>query len=219
MKNIIKQNAAIAALIIALGTSLFAQSAKETAPAAAPSQPQTVNAQQAGVWTVGIDPAKNAVKLLSSDVEPVAVKLVGSGTGRKPFQTRISANVDTGSTANSAYLAIPAGKRLVIENISAIGRTAPGTRMQMQFFSYLDNGDGIDGNEIVFHRIALTDQGVFNGIATSSANHKVLIFADEQIGTSHYGLVLEVRTDLPAAGGITQGQITLSGYVEDLPTP
>jgi hypothetical protein len=46
----------------------------------------------------------------------------------------------------------------------------------------------------------------------------VLIFADEQIGTGHYGVSLEIRLDTPATGFV-QGQVTMSGYLEDLPTP
>jgi hypothetical protein len=158
------------------------------------------------------------VKVINTEAEPVNVKLVGNGQGRKPFQVRISANVPNGSIAEDSVLPIPAGKRMVIENISAIARTGAGIRMQIQLYSYLDNGDGVgDIQDLTFHRIALTDQGTYNGITTSSANHKVLIFADEQIGTSHYSVVLQVRTDQPAAGGTNQGQVTISGYLEDLP--
>jgi hypothetical protein len=207
------------ALILAATNLLNAQTTKESGNTLAPaSGTQTVNAQQAGTWTVGIDQAKNAVKLQSSDTEPVTVKLVGTGVGRKPFQFRMSVNVATGSIADSGTISIPAGKRLVIENMSAIARTGAGIRMQMHLFSYLDNGDGVgDLNDITFHRIALIDQGTYDGVNTASGNHKVLVFADEQIGTAHFGLTLQVRLDAPAAGGINQGQVTLSGYVEDLP--
>jgi hypothetical protein len=207
------------ALILAATNLLQAQTTKESGNGLAPtSNTQTVNAQQAGAWTVGIDQAKNAVKLQSSDTEPVTVKLVGTGVGRKPFQFRMLVNVATGSITESGTMSIPAGKRLVIENISAIARTGAGIRMQMQLFSYFDNGDGIgDVSDITFHRIAVIDQGTYDGVYTASGNHKVLVFADEQIGSAHFGLTLQVRLDAPAAGGINQGQVTLSGYVEDLP--
>ena len=209
------------ALILAASSLLNAQTAttRDGGQSAAPStNTQTVNAQQSGPWTVGVDPVRNGVKVLSTDSEPVTVKLVGTAAGRKPFQTRILANVTDGSTANTVHMNIPAGKRMVIENISAIGRTGPGIHMQIQLFSYLDNGDGVgDSNDITFHRIALIHQGVFNGITTSAANHKVLVFADEQIGTAHFTIALQVTLDAPATGGLNQGQVTLSGYLEDLP--
>ena len=220
MKNIYTAAKAVIlfALVLVLTNSLFAQSeVKKDSTVSASPGPQTVNAQQAGSWNVGIDPAKNAVKVSNSTAEPLAVKVVGSGSSRKPFQVRIAAGVPLGSIADTAHLPIPAGKRLVIENISAIARSPAGTRMTIQLYSYFDNGDGVgDSGDITFHRIALTDQGTFNGVATSSANHKTLIFADEQIGTAHFGVSLEVRLDALATGSAT-GQVTLSGYVEDLP--
>ncbi|HUR97005.1 MAG TPA: hypothetical protein VMZ26_02940 [Pyrinomonadaceae bacterium] len=211
-------------LVLLLTTSLFAQTGakKETLTNASPTaNTQTVNAQQAGAWTVGIDAAKNAVRVTNSDIDPVSVKIVTSGPGRKPFQARFSAGVDAGSNAGNAFLQIPAGKRLIIENISAIARTAPGTKMHMQLFSYFDNGDGVgDSEDITFHRIALTEQGTYAGVATSTANHPTLIFADEQIGAAHFTVALQVRMDTTAPAGTTnQGQVTLTGYLEDLPTP
>ena len=52
--------------------------------------------------------------------------------------------------------------------------------MEINFFTYLDNnGDGTGGiADTTLHRIALTDQGTFGGTAISSANHKVLVFAE-----------------------------------------
>ena len=181
------------ALVIAATSLASAQTAgKDPAQQAAPStNTQTVNAQQSGPWTVGIDASKNNVKVVTSDAEPITVKLLGAGAGRKPFQTRISANVPDGGSTASAQVNIPAGKRMIIENISAIGRSGPGIHMQMQLFSYFDNGDGVgDSSDITFHRIALINQGTFNGITTAAANHDVLIFADELIGNAHFAVTL-----------------------------
>ena len=90
--------------------------------------------------------------------------------------------------------------------------------MEMNFFSYLDNnGDGVgDVADITFHRIALTDQGTFDGVAIFSANHKVLVFADEQIGTSHFQVGVQARLN-GTTTGFAQAQVTFSGYIEDLP--
>jgi hypothetical protein len=139
---------------------------------------------------------------------------------RKAFQARIAVT-PLGTGFQSQILQIPAGKRLVIENVSAITRSPEGLRMEVNFFCYIDNnGDGVgDVADTTFHRIALTDQGVFNGTAIASANHKVLVFADEQIGTGHYGVVVQARlngtyTPGPAA---VQAQLTFSGYLEDIP--
>jgi len=137
---------------------------------------------------------------------------------RQPFQARLI--VGPASTGiQTAYLAIPAGKRLVIENISAVARTPEGVKMELNFYTYLDNdGDGVGGIEdIVFHRIALVDQGTFDGTAIASANHKVLVFADSRIGDISYGVTLQGRLNgTIGSPAFAQGQLTISGYLEDL---
>ena len=138
---------------------------------------------------------------------------------RQPFQARLIV-APTSTGMQSAYLAIPAGKRLVIENLSAVSRTPEGIKMEMNLSSYLDNdGDGVGGIEdIVFHRIALAEQGTFEGVAIASANHKVLIFGDSRIGDSAYGVTFQGRLNgTIGSGAFAQGQLTISGYLEDLP--
>jgi hypothetical protein len=210
-------------LVLLLHTSLSAQTdaKKETSTSVSPTvNTQTVNAQQSGSWTVGIDQTKNTVQLSNSQSNPLPVKLVDSGSSRKLFQTKLTAVIPAGGNVSSAFLQIPAGKRLVIENVSAVARSKPGSRMSIQLLSYFDDGDGVGDylNDLTFHRMALTDQGIFNGAATSTANHKTLIFADELIGITHFSVVIEVRIDAPSTESAS-GQVTLSGYVEDLPTP
>jgi hypothetical protein len=182
------------------------------------ANPQTVDARQSGVWTVGINPEKNVVRLPNSAADPLAVKVVENGAKRKAFQARAIV-APTGNGFQTALLSIPAGKRLIIENISAIARCPEGLRMEMNFYTYIDNnGDGVgDISDITFHRIALTDQGTFDGTSIFSANHDVLVFADEQIGTQHFGVAVQARLN-GSTTGFTQAQFTFTGYLEDLPT-
>lgn len=185
-----------------------------TANAAAP---QTVNALQSGPWVVGVDGAKNAVRVANTDAEAVPVKIISMSDGRKAFQARISV-APQGEGFSAAVMQIPAGKRLVIENISAVGRSPEGLKMEINFFTYIDNnGDGVgDISDIVFNRIALTEQGTFQGISLSAANHRVLVFADEQIGNGHFGVTVQARLNAGTTS-FAQAQVTFSGYVEDLP--
>lgn len=139
---------------------------------------------------------------------------------RTPFQARVIVT-PLGTGFQSSPLELPAGKRFVIENVSVITRSPEGMRMEVNFFSYIDrNGDNVgDIADITFHRIVLADQGVFDGIQLATANHDVLVFADEQIGPNHYQVVAQARLNaMPPANAFTQAQFTFSGYLEDLPS-
>jgi hypothetical protein len=206
-------------IVVAFTGGAIAQSIDkraEAGPATPNANGQIVDARQSGAWSVGIDPARNTVQLTSSTADPLPVQVIGSGSARQPFQSRVIVEPSGLGFATGA-LAIPAGKRLVIENISAIARHPAGIKMEINFFTYLDNGDGVgDISDLSFHRIALTDQGTFNGTAIDAANHKVLVFADEKIGTTHYQVVVQARLNASTTE-FAQGQVTFSGYIEDLP--
>lgn len=168
---------------------------------------KTVNARQDGDWNVGIS---------NTSSNPIPVQIVSNGGGRKAFQARVAVGPQ-GTGFQTAHLTIPAGKRLVIENVSAVARRPQGLQMEMQYFTYLDNGDGIgNSSDITFHRITLAEQGTFDGTAISTANHKVLVFADERIGTAQFSVGFQARLN-GTTTGFTNAQITFSGYLEDLP--
>lgn len=199
--------------IIALAFASFGQ--KNDANAA---QTQTVNAQQSGQWTVGIDPSKNTVQLNNTPQNPLSVK-VENAAKRTPFQKRVIV-VPTGNGFVNAILQIPAGKRLVIENLSVISRIPEGLKAEVNFFSYMDNdGNGVnDPEDLTFHRVPMIEQGVFDGTAISAFNQKMLVFADGNIGGVAQSLHAQARLNgaLPQ-NTFTQVQFTFSGYLEDLP--
>jgi hypothetical protein len=206
------------ALVFALANQAFGQITDDTKNTEAnktsnAANPKTVDAQQSGAWTVGIDPSKNTVQLANTPTNPLSVKVENAPT-RKPFQRRISV-APAGNGFSSAFLQIPAGKRLVIENVSVIARIPEGLRAEVNYFTYMDNGDGIA--DITFHRFALTEQGTFDGTQIFASSNKVLVFADQQIGTNQYGVTVQARLNA-ATTQFTQVQFTFSGYLEDLPT-
>ena len=139
---------------------------------------------------------------------------------RKAFQARVFVT-PLGTGFQAGLLQIPAGKRFIIENVSVITRCPEGLRMEVNFFCYIDtNGDNVgDIADITFHRIALTDQGVIDGTAIATANHKILVFADEQIGNGHYFVTAQARLSgpPPTSPATLQAQFTFSGYLEDIP--
>src|SRR5262245_36101132 len=193
------------ALVVLLNGLAFGQSgdSKDVARTTAPN--------------AAIDSTNNSVGIANSPSDPSVVKVVKDPAVKRPFQVRVTV-LPVGLGFSSQFLAIPAGKRFVIENVSALGRCPEGLRMEVNFFSYLDNnGDGVtDSEDLTFHRIVLTDQGTFDGTAISSANHKVLVFADGQIGPYPLGIHLQARLNGTATGS-AQAQVTFSGYLEDLP--
>ncbi|MDM7921246.1 MAG: hypothetical protein QUS14_03015 [Pyrinomonadaceae bacterium] len=160
-----------------------------------------------------------AVKVTNTDAEAVPVKIIPMADGRKAFQARVIVQ-PTANGFSSALLQIPAGKRLIIENVSVITRSPEGMYMETNYNTYIDNNnDGVgDIADITFHRVVLADQGAIDGVQMATANHKVLVFADEQIGTGHFGVQVQARLNgaLPT-GGFAQAQYTFSGWVEDIP--
>jgi len=210
----------IIGLVVLLSINSIAQasnpftSTREKTQATSPAAGNPGELDLHGGTSIVVDSTKSSVRQLNSSPESVSPKAVKEPE-RKPFQVRIFAS-PTGTGTESQSLPIPAGKRLVIENVSAVAKCPEGLRMEINFFCYLDNGDGVgDFGDITFHRIALTDQGTFNGTATSTANHRVLVFADEVIGTAHFGLGISARLT-GTATGFVQAQVTFSGYLEDL---
>ena len=227
MKRRVIDTAAKTAMLFSLffiaAGSVFAQSTgstKDIATNAAPNtNTQTVNAQQAGSWNVGIDPARNTVQLANSEANPLPVKIVQNGPTRKPFQRRVIVTIPASYGVGSTSLPIPAGKRMIIENVSAVARYPEGLDPFMLFLVYFDDGNGVlDAPDIAYHRIALVEQSLLNGVMTSTANHKVLVFADAQYGNASN---LAVTVSFGVTGYVSQAttaELTITGYLEDLPT-
>ena len=209
--------------MISASSAIFGQTARADQKAdnkANAANPQTVDARQSGEWTVGINPVKNTVQLVNTSTDPLPVKVMKDGS-RKPFQRRIIVT-PLGNGFQTEFMEVPAGKRLVIENVSVIVRCPVGMRMETNYFTYFDNGDGQGGiAAITFHRVPLIDQGVFDSTQIYTANDKTLVFAEEQIGSQHYQVGVQARLNaMPPTGNFTiQAQFTFSGYLEDLQAP
>jgi hypothetical protein len=205
-------NAAILfTLVLLLNTSSFAQAdaKKDTSANASPTtNTQTVNAQQIGSWTVGIDGLRNGVQVVNSVENPVPVTVVG-GPFRQPFQKTISLSIFAGgpSSSTETSYAVPDGKRFVIENISASAEIPAGESVQIMFLTNTDNT--VAGNS-AYHMIALTPQGTFGSSTVLMANHKTLVFGAGRIW-------LRARPTWLAGTGYAS--LALSGYLENLPTP
>jgi hypothetical protein len=170
--------------------------------------------------TVGIDPAKNTVRLPNTPADPLAVKLAGE-PARRPFQMGVNVAIQPGATSSFARLPIPAATRLVIEDVSAVTSQPQGQPLFLKFTTAVDDALAVgDENAFEDHSLVLSAQGVFNGSERSTAHERTMIFADESVQTTSGTLSgLEIRVELARGGsiGTASVRITFSGYIEDLP--
>jgi hypothetical protein len=132
---------------------------------------------------------------------------------RTPFQKQVTLNPN-GLGLNVVAMQIPAGKRLVIENVAVVVRCPESQRMEVNFSTYTSNGAG--GAKMTIHNLALQKQGSFRESAMFTASQRGLIFADEKIGNEHFSVGVAARLSALTAA-TAQAQFTFTGYLEDLP--
>ena len=203
------------ALILSLASLGFGQNSRDV------NVVNTPDVKVVNIPTVGIDPTKNTVKVATTQSDPLAVKVVG-GAVRRPFQAGVNLDSPAGANAGFARLTIPSGKRLVIENVSAVTFGPQGQGMLINFQTAMQDivGDTDAGGPFENHDLVLTSQGIFNGLERRTASQKVLVFADESIQTSNGpagGIDVTVNLSRGGSNGSAGARVTFSGYVEDLP--
>ena len=189
------------------------------AGALSPASPSS-NVNVINTPTVGIDPAKNTVQVANSASGPLAVAITNTPV-RRPFQARVSLTIPDGANADSERLNIPVGKRLVIENVSALTFGPQGLGHLLNFTTSVQDtvGDNSTGG-FENHDIVLTTQGLFNGLERLAANQNLLAFADESVQTPNgplSGLDVIVNFSRGSLTGTSGVRVTITGYVEDVP--
>jgi hypothetical protein len=169
---------------------------------------------------VGIDPTKNTVRLTNTESDPLAVTVVG-GAARRPFQARVNLQIPAGANFDSATLAIPAGKRLVIEDVSALTFQPQGQGLLINFNTSVEDSVGSNNTGgFENHDVVLVSQGIFNELERSASHQTMLVFADESVETPVgvlHGLGVVVSLSRGTLTGSAGARVTFSGYVEDLP--
>jgi hypothetical protein len=90
----------------------------------------TVKAQQSGAWNVGIT-GTPTVEVGNNSANPVLVRDVDRPTAQ-PFQYEATVTLEEGQSGQNTAILVPAGKLLVIENVSVWG-TAPSDQRIQQF--------------------------------------------------------------------------------------
>src|SRR5258705_4017509 len=184
----------------------------------------TVQTQQNGIWNVGIngtpvvgldagnntvkfDAVNNTVKIDSAS--PLPMRDV-ENPARQPFQADVPS---AGEFPDGMFVTlpmittIPAGKRLVIEQVSVLGAMIKGQRMVTTGL-HINNG----GNNVQ-HFLAITPQGS-GGCCRDVfvASQQVRLYADP--GTIVYGFASrDVNTGFANAAV----SFSISGYLVDVP--
>jgi hypothetical protein len=148
--------------------------------------------QVAAGSNITITPMGNTLTIASTIQDPA----------RSAFQARISLHWDMGDFEESGQIAVPAGKRLVIEYITV--RTVPGFNAAVNLLELTTTVNSVT----VTHNIHSIMGGSTSGV---SAEHKqVRIYADG--GTN---VVFFARRD--TAPGSGDAALTISGYLVDIP--
>jgi hypothetical protein len=153
---------------------------------------------------------------LFSIVILAATNVAYGQTSRRPFQMSVNLELRPDVNANLARLPIPAGKRFVIEDVSAVTFQPAGQRLLLDFTTPADDGCSFED----VHNVVLISQGIFGGSEWSTAHERVMIFADESVQTnpgpqSGLDLIVTVwRSGMIGSAGV---RVTFSGYIEDLP--
>ena len=158
----------------------------------------TVQAQQSGNWTVGItgtptfnvgNTAANAV--LTRDVDNPA---------RHPFQFFATFSKSGGNFQTDNQLVAPAGKRLVIETVTAQAFVPTGQRLLAQ----ISIASG--GGTFAQHNLVLASQGGFDLLDYFAATEAVRLYADQ-------GSLVQFRlTRSSNDSNLWGGSYSVSGY-------
>jgi hypothetical protein len=168
--------------------------------------------------TEAVGPPK-PVLVINSPSEPVPVTgMVNVGNlgnsplpvrdvdnGRQPFQETTTISLVGDSGHSTTIFTVPAGKRFIIETVSAHAELAPvDTPHRIEVITQL-------GNKTVFHRILVSRQGMdLNGQNVFVGTHYIRAYADP-------GTDVEFEFSHSNAANNASASITISGYFIDLP--
>jgi hypothetical protein len=126
-----------------------------------------------------------------------------AAVGQAPFQAQVIAAFQAGSTSASAAIPVPDGKRLVIENVSALASLNNGTALTYASIVTLDQGGGTQAE----HYLVMHPQGSVPDVADYfTANDDLRAYAVGSIGINAF------RTD---SAGLGQVNVTVTGFLVD----
>ncbi len=205
-----KRVARMVIVLVGLGACAMGVTMLGTAPAYTQQGPPgldvnvvntpTVNAQQSGLWNVGIN---GSVNIGNPAASPVPVRDVDN-PARQPFQWPFVWSVAPGSFDEfSPFVTVPAGKRLVIETISvqATADVVSHIRIRIQ-----TTADG----QLSGHFIDVANRGGAAGLTNFHGTHAVRIYADP-------GSSVRFGAGRNDSSGFVSVEAAISGYFVDVP--
>jgi hypothetical protein len=165
----------------------------------------TPNVNLAAGAQVGINPSANTVRLTNTLTSPLPVRDVDFG--RQPFQDSASDTQQPGTNASTITIAtVPAGKRLVIEFLSALAQMPAGQSLvgcQINTIAPPFGG--------VTHELLINEQPAFvNGDALWRASQHLRLYADP-------GSSVRMLVTRDSSAGQALFLATVSGYLVDVP--
>jgi hypothetical protein len=166
-----------------------------------------VLAQQSGPWSVGIDSSANAVKIDTTN--PLPVRDVDN-PARQPFVFFMAAALNHwfGTAPNiDLQFSVPAGKRLVIEQISIEADLTPTASQELR--GAVRTSVGGSFYDYAFVGTDSGQDGIFEDFIASS---QMKSYADP--GTAVQ--IFVTRNDT-SGGSADKAEVNLSGYLIDMP--
>ncbi len=198
------KNYAIAVLVVVIAVQALAFTGAGTSLAKTAQDVFVTNTAKSPVpiaGSVGLDPAKNTVRVASSAATPVWVR--DANNALQPFHQNATVTLDPSQLGGAVTFTVPAGKRLVIEFASMEVVLAQG-RVALAGLTTVVNG--VNGS----HWLNFTSAGPAGGFPISYiASQEVRIYADP--GTQ---VLFNFLDDI---GGDGVMHASISGYLVDVP--
>jgi len=194
-------HAGAAVILIGLMAS-YPVSAEKNPQAVTVINTPTVSVQQSGKWIVGLNDTPTVKVSASSatlQMRPCADSLV-------PYVKTISFNIDSGTTQNNVSVAIPEGKRLVIDYVSARAQGPAGQKFIAQLQTNVARTESPRG----IYWLVFFPQGTFSTIDVYTASQPMHVFAEP--GTPPLMFVV-TRTRVTGTAFV---EATISGHLTNL---
>jgi hypothetical protein len=211
-KNGVKKSHAVACILLTgivcvtnatprLGIGDKGSSSNASPTNASTSNTTTINLQQSGKWIIGLSDTptvklSNQGRMLQGMPSDSAV----------PFLKTISFNIETGTSQNNVTIAIPEGKRLVIEQVSARAQGPAGQKFIAQIQTNMTKTESPRG---IFW-LVFFPQGTFSTIDVYTANQPMHVYTEP--GNPPL-IFVATRT---AVNGTAFVEATISGFLVNL---